>query len=224
MLVNGIEKMSKGLSREFQRLDLLSHNLANAETPGFRSYLYGNRQGEVDRWLNKSPAPLEVTERELDISPAEGTFFSVFKDGRVQYTQRGDLTVNDKGILTLGSGEPILSQQGQQITVDLSKPIQIGTSGDVVQDGREVAKISRYSVTRPQGSAGSVIFSIPPEVQPQASEQPILRGTLSVSDVNAERETVNLSEALGRARLFEAFARVQDQTVDQAIRDLGSSR
>ncbi len=226
MLTSGLYKMSHGLQKEFERIDLLGQNLANAGTPGFRAVLFGERgKGSLDRWIGgETPAPT-LTERALDVCPPPGDAFCVSgPEGTVRYTRRGDLRVDDSGTLVVGSGEPILSTTGAPITIEPRRPFEIDRSGRVVQGGKPLGTLARVSVDRPMRSGGSSVFDAPEGEEPSASTQPIEVGQLDSSDVNLEGDTTRLAATLARARLFQTFARAQDETVEQAIRDLGSSR
>lgn len=225
MFTRGIERMSRGLSLEVDRLDLISQNLANTNTPGFRSVLFGQRQEEtLDRWLDgTTPAPQE-TGRGLDVYPPEGSFFQVQRGAAAALTRRGDLRVDSNSILVVGSGEPILSTAGTPIKIDGTRSMEISPAGEVLQEGKVVATIARVKAERPRESGGSSIFNIPGGAPLAPSTEPIKVGALDSSDVDPQQNAARLTETLARARLLQGFATTQDQTVEQAIRDLGSSR
>lgn len=105
----------------------VSHNLANAATPGFRAVqqsvqdapIYGpgfgsriNALGRPNVW-DAQPGAMMHTGRDLDIA-VQGQGWLAVQDtnGNEAYTRAGDLRVNPTGLLETGTGHLVLGNGG----------------------------------------------------------------------------------------------------------------
>lgn len=127
------------------RQQLLSNNLANASTPGFRAELATFRavpvrgDGTTSRVFaleataghSDAPGPVTNTGRNLDVAVRGGSFLSVQGlDGTEAYTRAGALEVNPEGTLVNAQGLPVLSDGGP-LTVPAGAQVDIGEDGTV---------------------------------------------------------------------------------------------
>ena len=105
----------------------VSHNLANAATPGFRAVQQSvqdlpiqgpglasriNAVGRPNAWNPESGAMMQ-TDRDLDIA-VQGQGWIAVQDpaGKEAYTRAGDLRVNATGLLETGTGHLVLGNGG----------------------------------------------------------------------------------------------------------------
>lgn len=127
------------------RQQLLSNNLANASTPGFRAELATFRavpvrgDGTTSRVFaleataghSDAPGPVTNTGRNLDVAVRGGSYLSVQGlDGTEAYTRTGALEVNPEGTLVSAQGLPVLSDGGP-LTVPPGAQVDIGEDGTV---------------------------------------------------------------------------------------------
>jgi flagellar basal-body rod protein FlgF len=124
----------------------LSNDLANVSTVGFKRTFEANIQPEsavgsgfdsrmqprlitTDR-VNLEPGPIMVTGRDLDVSMNHKTVLGVTgSDGNLAFTRRGDLKVNNNGVLETGSGHIVQADGGGPITVPQGFKISFSPSG-----------------------------------------------------------------------------------------------
>ena len=134
MSINAMHVAKTGLNAQQVRMQIISNNLANVNTNGFKkdranfeSLLYqiirsSGAQTSVDTELtsgfsvgtgvsivnsNKfhSQGPIVSTDNSLDLAVDGGGFFQVLlPDGQIVYTRNGAFSRNDEGILTTNSG------------------------------------------------------------------------------------------------------------------------
>lgn len=123
-----------GMQRADERQQVTAHNLANAQTPGFRREMAALASG----WLSPGGAALssrvqsggeaphdllktgriEMTGNELDIAMNGGAWLTVGDDqGEPALTRRGDLRFDAEGRLLTGDGRQVMGADG---------PIQVG--------------------------------------------------------------------------------------------------
>lgn len=149
-----------GANAAQHRQQLLSNNLANASTPGFRAELATFRavpvrgDGSTTRVFaleataghSDAPGPVTNTGRNLDVAVRGGSYLSVQGlDGTEAYTRAGALEVNPDGTLVSAQGLPVLSDGGP-LTVPAGAQVDIGEDGTVTarvpgQPGQALGKL-----------------------------------------------------------------------------------
>src|SRR5690349_18047925 len=132
-----------GAKATMQRQDVLSHNLANASTTGFRAELQAYRavpvRGdgastrvsalEVTSGYNDAAGPVTSTGRNLDVAMQGRSWLAVQGlDGTEAYTRAGSMEIDANGQLVNQAGLPVLGDGG---------PIQIpaNTTVSIAPDG-----------------------------------------------------------------------------------------
>jgi flagellar basal-body rod protein FlgF len=141
----GIFIDSSGASDSMHQLEVIGNNLANANTPGFRSdhvivkHMPINDSDKQTRFYstffqiysNFSTGPLTKTDRDLDISISGKGFLSVQgKEGEEAFTRVGSLQIKN-GFLTLPSGEFVMGQAGVINIPDEAERITISQDGTI---------------------------------------------------------------------------------------------
>jgi flagellar basal-body rod protein FlgF len=135
-----------GANAAASRQAVLSNNLANASTNGFRAELATYRavplRGEgastrvfaleaTSGYLDKA-GPGMRTDRSLDAMTVGNAWFSVQGlDGNEAYTRNGHFEVAEDGTLKTGSGLTALSGDGSPITVPAGADLSIGSDGNI---------------------------------------------------------------------------------------------
>ncbi|UDF33418.1 UNVERIFIED_ORG: flagellar basal-body rod protein FlgF [Shinella sp. XGS7] len=132
-----------GAKAAMQRQDVLSHNLANVSTNGFRAELQAFRavpvrgDGATTRayalettiGYNDAPGVINATGRNLDVAMQGNAWLAVQGlDGTEAYTRAGALDVNAEGLLVLRNGLQVLGDGGP-INVPPDSTLQIGSDG-----------------------------------------------------------------------------------------------
>lgn len=134
-----------GAKAAMQRQDVLSHNLANVTTNGFRAELQAFRavpvRGdgastrafalETTIGYNDGPGPLTPTGRNLDVAMQGKAWLAVqANDGTEAYTRAGSLDVNAEGLLVMRNGMPVLGDGGP-INIPPNSTVEIGSDGTI---------------------------------------------------------------------------------------------
>ncbi len=229
-----------GANAAANRQAVLSNNLANVSTNGFRAQLATYRavplrgEGATTRVFaleasaghSTKPGPAMRTARALDAMALGDAWFSVQGlDGNEAYTRNGHFEVNAEGVLTTGNGLQVLSSDGSAITVPAGADVSISPDGNIS------AKIGN----QPANSVGRLKLVVP------TAEDPLKRGddglfrALSGEPLNTEDtarihpgmlegSNVNAIEAMvgmiQTARQFEAQMRLM-QTAESNDRAAG---
>ena len=157
-----------GANAAANRQAVLSNNLANASTNGFRAEMSTYRavpllgEGATTRvfavestagYLD-APGSAQRTDRSMDAMTAGNSWFSVQGlDGNEAYTRNGHFDVTADGTLVTGSGLTVLSNGGAPITVPAGAELSIGNDGNIsAQVGNQPANgIGRLKMVTPTG-------------------------------------------------------------------------
>ncbi|MCC6473833.1 MAG: flagellar basal-body rod protein FlgF [Burkholderiales bacterium] len=133
-----------GAKHDLLRQDVLAHNLANANTPGFRAQTVafrsvplldasGTRTFAIESTpgADLSPGPIQSTGRPLDIAVNGAGWIAVdTPSGGEAYTRNGSLQIGPDGMLRTHAGRLVLSEGGP-IGVPPDHAIAIGRDGTV---------------------------------------------------------------------------------------------
>lgn len=134
-----------GAKAAMHRQEVLSNNLANASTTGFREEMAAFRavpvRGdgastrvyalETTVGYNPDSGPIQATGRNLDVAMKGKSWLSVQAlDGTEAYTRDGAFDVNAEGQLVTLGGLPVLGDAGP-ISAPANAELQIGADGTV---------------------------------------------------------------------------------------------
>ncbi len=230
----GMYISAEGALVQQRRLEVIANNLANVETTGFKRdvamfqarFAEAIQQGSdypgsrtqndvgggvkiVDVETDFASSSLRETGTDTDFAVNGDGFFQVRgKDGGVYLTRAGNFTLDPQGRLIAQTDDmPILSDSGNEITVDGSKPWEVYPGGKIVQDGSSTA----IGLVQPQSlgdlvKIGANLFRPLAPVTPVAeADRDIRQGYLEQSGVNPTREMMAMIET---SRAFEANTRL----------------
>ena len=227
---------ASGLIQEQKRLDLISNNLANLSTSGFRSQrlfstIYRRLDPNVPESIQSGNAsvavagayevpgrgPVRYTGRDLDVALADGTFLAVQAAGGRGYTRNGSLQITADGALLDGGGRSLLDAQGQSIS-GLGPLATIGADGAVREAGNELARLMlvRDPRNRLEITGEGLLSAGGRDNEMEAVGEPNLQpGWLEGSGTEALGELVQLIEA---QRAFEAYQKMIFVTMNEVNR------
>lgn len=175
-----------GAAQTLDQQAVVNNNLANVSTSGFRAQLMSMRAVPVQgagvlptRVSTAASTPgadlaqgsIVSTGRELDVAiNGDGWLAVQLPDGSEAYTRRGDLQLDNNGLLT-NVGRPVLGEDGP-VTVPLGAQVFIGGDGTlsiigVGEDPDSLVQIARLKLSA-VGSEALVrgddgLFRLPPD-------------------------------------------------------------
>jgi len=213
-----------GAKASMQRQDVLSHNLANVSTNGFRAEMAAFRavpirgDGASTRVLalettigyNAEPGAVQPTGRNLDVAVKGKSWLAVQAlDGTEAYTRAGSLDVNAEGVLVNTAGLPVVGDGGP-ITVPPNSAVEIASDGTVTArtgNGRPT-NIGRLKLVTPEapltrGTDG--LFRAADGDLPADAAARVQAGALEGSNVSAIETMVAMIAA---SRQFEQHMKV----------------
>jgi flagellar basal body rod protein FlgG len=204
-------------------LDQVTHNLANASTPGFKERMIqleafpfsvpgSDWTGSDSLAFVQSKPPvmdmeqgvLEPTGRPLDLAIEGKGYFQVRKDGGAQPVRDGRLRLDREGRIVSQEGDVVHDDKGQEIRVDPRKRVDISDDGEV-RSGEQ--KIGRLLIVDKGG-------------KPVEQENyRIVQGHLERSNVNSMQEMIKMMELVRNhesyMKLIKSFDDLEEKTVQQ---------
>lgn len=243
-----IYQAAAGALLQQMRLDMLSNNLANVNTTGFKADLPVFRMesagtatqsaspsapGRLSPYAPPMEArtdfesgPLARTGNALDVAIVGKGFFEVQAPEGSRFTRKGNFTINEQGALATADGWPVMGQGGA-ITIDGNR-VEISDQGEVYVDGEAVDTIRVVDFEEPYDlvKTGDTFFVPAPGVQPQTMEEgesQVAQGFVESSNVNAIRTMTDMIETM---RVFESYQRIirtADDATAKTVNEVGRS-
>ena len=187
-MINSLWISKTGMEAQQMQLDVISHNLANVSTTGykratavFEDLMYQNLRQVGSNTTEQSQLPtglhlglgvrtvatsrsfaqgtIQQSGNSLDVAIQGNGFFQItLPDGTTQYTRDGAFQIDNQGRLVTASGLPVANG----ITVPANtKSITIGVNGTVS------ANIAGTTAPQPIGTIGLANFINPAGLEPQ---------------------------------------------------------
>lgn len=217
-----------GANASAHRQAVLSNNLANASTNGFRAELSTFRavpvrgDGTPTRVLAleataghlDTPGPAQRTGRSLDAMATGNSWFAVQAlDGTESYTRNGSFEVASDGTLKTSSGLTVLGDGGGPITVPTGAEVVIGFDGNLsAKVGKQPPTgVGRLKLITPTADdplkrgADGLFRASSGDPLPNDTSARVQVGALEGSNVNAIETMVGMIQT---ARQFETQMRL----------------
>jgi len=227
---SGYYAAAAGLRARSQALEMMSNNLANAQTTGYRAgsttfqSLLAARTPDSLPPLNRavndfgvlgnslvdlSPGSLEHTGGPLDLA-VEGKGFFVVQTGtdgtgtaNVLYTRNGGFRVSAQGQLVTAEGNPVLGDQGPMRLP--SGNVVIAPDGTVSVNGFNAGKIrvAEFSLGTQLKAEGNSYYSAPAGSAQAGRTSVVRQGLLESSNVNTVTAAVDLVAVQREAEMLQ---------------------
>jgi flagellar basal-body rod protein FlgF len=224
-----------GLRRE---MDIVAHNIANADTPAFkaerlvfREFLAEPTRSEdlsfvqdVGTARDLSAGHLTTTGNDFDLALAEEGYFVIDTPLGERFTRHGRFQLDANGVLVTGEGFPVQGQGGE-ITVDIDGgQISVAPDGTISNDEGIIAQLRVVTFEDEQQlrKAANGLFSAPPEVNPAELDNPgIVQGMIEESNVQAVLEMTRMIQIARSHDSVARFIKREDDRVKDMIDKLG---
>lgn len=233
-----------GAKHALGQQDAVTHNLANADSTGFREEMHKFRAVEVTNSplpsrafvvdasvaTNYAAGPLKYTGRTYDVAiEGKGWFAVQGADGAEAYTRDGSFQLSPEGVLLTRSGQPVIGDGGP-ITIPPDNEVVIGKDGSIsaipsTGDRNAVNVVGRLKLVNPpeesleRGDDG--LFRVAGGNPAPLDEMvQVAGGYLEGSNVNAVDQMVNM---ISVQRQFEMQMQVlrraeaNDQTATKVL-------
>lgn len=165
----GLQISASGALSSIHAQDVLTNNLANINTTGFKPLMTGTMFRDAARiednlpqlssnsllerlgsgvfsapgMVNFAQGPMESSDSDYDVAIEGDGFFTVGDPGNPALTRDGRFTLNSDGQLVMSTtGTPVLDDRQNPIFIEAQLgPISIAGNGVISQNGQEVAQL-----------------------------------------------------------------------------------
>jgi flagellar basal-body rod protein FlgF len=241
----GLYIAASGMLAEQVRQDLLSNDLANASTPGYKAdnaeqasfsdlLLWNSNTGAAVGSLSMgsritkvvtdlSQGPLQSTGDPLDVALDGPGFLAVSTGSGVRYTRDGELVIDGEGRLATDTGDLVLGTSGSPITVgQVSDPSQISidSRGTVKVGTRTVGTLAVMSLTGAT-KQGDTLFTGSPGVRPAGTT--VQQGFIEGSGVQPAEAMVDMIVSFRSYETTQRAIQTIDTELGKAADSVGSA-
>jgi flagellar basal-body rod protein FlgF len=195
--------------QSLKRLDVISNNVANANTTGFKAdielfeqFLVKDKHDKTAFVADKATisnleqSPIKTTYRALDVAINGSGFFIIKTPLGTRYSRNGNFQVSNDGLLVNNQGYPVLSADGGEIVFqdDDTDPV-IGDDGTVFVKDEERGVIGVVNFENPKllRKLGNGLFQSEASSFPDPNSK-IIQGALEDSNVNSVTQIAKLIE------------------------------
>lgn len=248
-MLRGLYTAHTGLRNEQNRMDILTNNLANASTVGFKKEgstsqpfrevlavkikdssvglgtvqpighsRLGVKIGE--NYTDYTQGSFRITDNTYDLALAGSGFFALeYTDSQgetsTKYTRAGNFTLTQDGYLVNNDGMYVLDTQNRRIQLDTLKDAAIDSTGSIIQDGRQVARIqvTDFEDYDYLEKFGDTFFQPVEGATPMEGSAEVKSGVLEMSNMSVISEMVNM---IAVTRAYESNQKIM-QTYDESL-------
>lgn len=216
------------LSAQMRASELTAHNLANADTPGFRASRpvfaeVVTRQGRVagprsasdvgyawDRasWRDIATGPLTATGNPFDIALSGEGYFVVETPRGERYTRAGRFALGPDGRLVDHAGHPVLNTSSQPIALAPNDTrVEIQGDGTIRSENGVLGRLRvvRFGNEQALRAEGDRHFDADGAVPEEVARPSLVQGSVEGSNVRSVQEITSLITA---QRAYEMNSRV----------------
>ena len=157
-MADGIYVSMAGATARERQLEAIADDLANAQTPGFKSSrpVFKTVLAEVNG-LRAFPAAVgngadlragasQLTGNPLDVLPEDGHYLAVrTNSGAPAYTRDGRLSVDPMGTLR-AAGLPVLTTDGRAVQLGPDSKLEVGGQGELLVDGTQIGRLGQVQL------------------------------------------------------------------------------
>lgn len=247
-MIRGLYTAASGMLATIRRMESVTNNLANAQTPGFKQEVTaaGTFAQQLVYRLNRpdgaqqlgpltlstiaaaplidfSQGPLQQTGRPLDFALAGPGFFAVQTPEGVRYTRDGSFALDEQGRLVTATGALVLGDQGP-----IQLPggnVSVTPEGVIEVDGAPMARLQVVEFGPDQVLERVGNNQLVPQdagaVPTPAAATTVRQGMIEASNVDL---TASLTTSLELQRAYDANQRLiqtMDEMVGRAVNDVG---
>ena len=226
-MVKGLYTGWTGMIEEQRRLDVMSNNLANSNTVGYK------KEGATNAAFARQLALRIRDSGDFGFARGLGDIQQGDKVGSIKYTRDGEFTVDNQGYFRTGNGDYLLDMNGatsgqisnaNYVRVDPLQTYTVDELGNIWQNNQIVDTVGVVDVNNTDYLAkyGENLYDLVNGGTVQRGQNfRIEQGALETSNVNVVDEMVSM---ITIQRAYEAGQKViqaEDETLEMATSQVG---
>ncbi|WP_137124641.1 flagellar basal-body rod protein FlgF [Roseomonas sp. HF4] len=228
------------LTLQSRATQVLAHNVANADTPGYRALrpvfaAHLERQDAAaappggrdvhfvaDRatWRDMETGAMQVTGNPLDAAITGEGFFAVETPRGERFTRAGRFSLGEGGRIVDMEGHPVLGEGGLPIAVAPNDSrIEIQGDGTVRSENGVIGRLRVVRFENPQGllAEGDRLFDAAAEAALPVERPALRQGVLEGSNVRPVAEMTRLTTELREFQFAAQFAEREGERLSTAV-------
>ncbi len=228
------------LSLQERSTPALAHNIANADTPGFRAMRpifgqvmvslrgAGRMPGDSsmafpqDRatWRDMAPGSLQTTGNKLDVAIDGEGFFVIDTPKGERYTRAGRFSIGANGRLVDQEGNAVLDTRDRPISFSAQDTqIEITKSGTIQSENGEIARLQVVRFEKPQNllGEGNRLFDANNEAPVPIQRPKVVQGALEGSNVSPILEMTRLTAEMREFQYASNFTEREGERITNAV-------
>lgn len=232
-MLNSIFGTLSGKMANERKLDIISNNLSNALTPGFKAIDPAFTSTTIDdtvapdqvpseyvnipdTYIRFSDAPLVHTGNSLDLAVEGNGFFAVSTPGGTMYTRSGQFTLDSANRIVTHDNNPVLGQSGGEIVIPTGgMDVRVESDGSIYVDKLflDRLRVADFDNRNDLRNAGGNLFV---NANSKNNEVPaenfsVHQGFYEASNVDVMKSMVQM---IGVMRAYESYTRVDQSASD----------
>lgn len=250
-MIKGLYSAVSAMLVNANRQQILSHNISNLDTPGFKqvlsdvedfmstqvSYPAGGLLGDTSienigtlglgaksgpETINFTQGGLQITGNTLDVAIQGDGFFHVRTPEGDRYTRDGRFLRDTSGTLTTTEGFAVLGSNNQPIKLP-DGLVGINTNGDITVNGEQVATFGLVIFDNPNQSLQHTDGNMYTATTAPKSGTAVMvnQGALEMSNVDATQAMAQLVEISRAYEAAQQMVQNQDELLGKTISTLG---
>jgi flagellar basal body rod protein FlgG len=224
-------------------LDLLANNLANSSTSGYKAdrefystYLapevvngsdpaVGDSAVVERRWTDFAQGTLLSTGNATDLGLSGSGFFAVNGPKGPLYTRNGGFRISAQGSLVTAEGYTLRLTGGQTLQVQSGAPLQVGTDGQVSQNGNVLGQLELLNFQDPSQLskiAGSYFQNPDPKkyAPAPAANLQVAQGKLETSNAAPAEAAARMVTLLRHFEMLQHAVKIAADMNRQAVEEV----
>lgn len=224
---NIVSAIASYLTNDVDALDVLSQNVANMRTNGYRAERLKTdfRTGMLDSTpvLDMADGSLSTTGHPLDLAVRGNGFFAVDVNGQTMLTRNGQFHIDADNQLVDVGGRPVLGQSGP-ITLNHAN-VRVSASGEITDGKDSIDSLRIVTVDQPSAlrDVGDGLYSYTGSGDDANFIGRIQQGALEQSNMDPGEEMVRLMALSRHAQSVQRAIQAYDAALQEGINHLGDN-
>lgn len=234
-----ITALTYSLNNDRQRLDVISQNVANVNTQGYKraqvsqlrfDQVMANQASQNSTSANRSvqqvydfsQGAIKFTGSSFHVAMKGSALMQVGELDQVSFTRKGEMHLDAQGRLSLISGEPVNAEAG--FIYLQPQPFEISVSGEVTQNDEFIGQIQLRELedSRSWVPVGAGLYQLAEDAVAVSDTNTLLQHKyLEASNVNTLDEMLQMIEVNRHFQTGHQVLKGYDGMLDKAINMIG---
>jgi flagellar basal body rod protein FlgG len=220
-----IDIVLQSIQNNLKQVEVLSHNMANANTPGYQAeQVFASHSAEQGSVVVRQPVSIKgsgivETDRPLDVAIVDEGFLVVEKNNQQYLTRLGRFHIDNTGMLKHTSGGSVV---GENDLISMPEGVaRINTQGEVLVNGEVVDSLLVVSVSNRENMKpmGDGLYAIEEGISPINGN--FQSRSINAASVSTSHDMVRLIELSRHTESLQKAVLAADQISNAGINELG---